>query len=100
MLCSVVINWNDQENKSPTLNKRKIFCHHIVFPEFGSAWLLKKKLSAPHLSAAQMAFFAQKKTLGLELLGYKPKVCIKKIILAALGSIEQVILYHCSTRYL
>ena len=85
--------------KVPHSTKERFFVI-TLFSEFGSAWLLKKKLSAPHLSAAQMAFFAQKKTLGLELLGYKPKVCIKKNILAALGSIEQVILYHCSTRYL
>ena len=72
--------------KVPHSTKERFFVI-TLFSEFGSAWLLKKKLSAPHLSAAQMAFFAQKKTLGLELLGYKPSLYRKYFHLIMLNMV-------------
>ena len=85
--------------KVPHSTKERFFCHHIVFRVWFGVAFEEKVIRTTSISCSN-GVFRTKKTLGLELLGYKPKVCIKKIILAALGSIEQVILYHCSTRYL
>ena len=81
MLCSVVINWNDQENKSPTLNKRKIFCHHIVFLVWFGVAFEEKVIRTTSISCSNGVFRTKKKLQAWNYQATNLKSVLKKIYL-------------------